>query len=357
METGTGPYQLYDDPFRFYAVMLNDIREARKEILLETYRFMHDSIGEKFREALVKKAAEGVKIKLLVDSWGTGASDAFFAPLIRHGAELRYFRKIKFFWDFFTKNHKRNHRKLLVIDEEVAWTGSANFAAYSLSWRELMLRVKGSLAPLLARTFHESYDIYKQYYFKKFAFKKVLHHRDYEIIRDLPSIYRQQIKRRYERLIRSAKRQVVIETPYFLPGHKLRREMQLACQRGVEVIVMIPQNSDVRIVDILRNRYLGLLHRYGVKFMFYQPNNLHAKALLIDNRTFVIGSSNFDYRSFRYMYEMVVLGRYPEIVRQLSEHIDLTLRDSKAFSYEAWKSRPWLEKVFERLLIPFRYLL
>lgn len=357
MENPNDSYQLYDDPFRFYAAMLHDIGEAREEILVETYRFNHDAIGERFREALARKAGEGVRIKVLVDSWGTGTSDAFFASLRCKGGEVRYFKKIKFFWDFFTKNHKRNHRKLLVIDNRVAWTGSANFTAYSLNWREMMLRVNGSLVPVLARTFHESYDIYKKYIFKKFAFKKVLYHHDFEIVRDLPSIYRQQIKNRFQQLIRKARSQVVIETPYFLPGHILRRNLMDAALRGVEVIVLVPQHSDVRVVDLLRNRYLGMLHRSGIKIMFYQPNNLHAKAMMIDREIFSIGSANFDYRSFRYMYEMTVIGEHPEVIRQLAEHIEGTLRESVPFDYAKWQRRPRIERIFETLLLPLRHLL
>ncbi|HRY99249.1 MAG TPA: phospholipase D-like domain-containing protein [Bacteroidales bacterium] len=357
MEHREDSYQLYDDPFRFYAAMLHDIGEARQEILVETYRFNHDAIGERFRDALVKKASQGVKVKILVDSWGTGNSDAFFASLLCRGGELRYFKKIKLFWDFFTKNHKRNHRKLLVVDHHIAWTGSANFTAYSLNWREMMVRAQGSLAPVLARTFHESYDIYKKYIFKKFAFKKTLYHQGFEIVRDLPSIYRQQIKTRFQQLIRKARRQVVIETPYFLPGHILRRDLMDAAQRGVEVIVLVPQHSDVRVVDLLRNRYLGMLHRAGLQLRFYQPHNLHAKVMMIDGEVFSIGSANFDYRSFRYMYEMTLIGEEASILQQLAEHIQGTLRDSVPFDYKKWQRRPRIERVFERLLLPFRHLL
>lgn len=357
MESEKDRYQLYDDPFRFYAAMLNDIAAAKSEILVETYRFNHDAIGERFRDALAAKAAEGVKVKVLVDSWGTGQSDAFFSSLTCRGGEIRYFKKLKLFWDFFTKNHKRNHRKLLVIDERIAWTGSANYSAYCLNWREMMFRTEGGLAQVLARTFHESYEIYKKYSFKKFAFKRILRHGNIEVVRDLPSIYRQQIKTRYEQLIRKARKEIIIETPYFLPGHILRRELMNAAQRGVDVKVLIPQHSDVRLVDILRNHYQGMLHRAGVRIMFFQPSNLHAKVMMIDKEIFAIGSSNFDYRSFRYMYEMIVIGREPEVIRQLSEHIAGTMRESEEFSYEKWQGRPRIERIIEWLLIPLRHLL
>ncbi|MBP7849099.1 MAG: phosphatidylserine/phosphatidylglycerophosphate/cardiolipin synthase family protein [Lentimicrobiaceae bacterium] len=357
MEAVQDSYQLYDDPFRFYTVMLQDIAAAKQQILLETYRFGYDAIGQRFRDALLRKAEQGIRIRILVDSWGTGALDQFFAPLREAGAEIRHFKKLKFYFDFFTKNHRRNHRKLLVIDNHIAWTGSANYTAYSLNWREMMLRSEGRLAPYLARTFHESYDIYKKYIFKKYSFKKTLRFQDFEIVRDIPSIYRQQIKKRFEVLIRQAQQQVVIETPYFLPGFKLRKEMMEAAQRGVDVKVIIPQHSDVRLVDILRSRYLGILHKAGVKILMYQGTNLHAKAMMVDENTFAIGSANFDYRSFRYMYEMVLVGSHPEIIRQLKEHILFTLKECTPFSIEKWLRRPRIERFFEWILIPMRHLL
>lgn len=357
MITLTDHYQLYDDPFKFYTVMLQDIEQAKHQILLETYRFGYDAIGSRFRDLLVRKAAEGIQIKVLVDSWGTGNLESFFAPLRQAGAEVRHFKKLKFYFDFFTKNHRRNHRKLLVIDNHIAWTGSANYTAYSLNWREMMLRSQGRLAPYLARTFHESFEVYEKYIFKKYSYKKTIRFQDFEIIRDIPSIYRQQIKKRFEVLINQSKKQVVIETPYFLPGFKLRKEMIDAARRGVDVKIIIPLHSDVRLVDILRSRYLGILHKAGVEILFYQGANLHAKLMMVDSEIFAIGSANFDYRSFRYMYEMFVLGREPEIILQLSEHIRQTLIGCIPFSVEKWEKRPKIERFFEWLLIPFRHLL
>jgi cardiolipin synthase len=150
---------------------------------------------------------------------------------------------------------------------------------------------------------------------------------------------------------------VVIETPYFLPGFLLRKAMIDAAKRGVEVKVIMPKNSDVRMIDILRNKYLGLLYKNGVKLLFYLPHNLHAKLLLIDNRIFSIASANFDYRSFLYQHEIALIGKDIDILCQLQDHIQETLNNSEEFKYDVWLKRPLIEKIFERILIPFRHLL
>jgi len=149
----------------------------------------------------------------------------------------------------------------------------------------------------------------------------------------------------------------VIETPYFLPGFMLRKALMDAAKRGVDVKVIMPKNSDVRMIDILRNKYFGLLYKNKVNLLFYVPHNLHAKLLLIDNRIFSITSANFDYRSFLYQYEIALIGKDISILSQLQDHIQETLNNSVEFNYETWLKRPLIEKIFERILVPFRHLL
>ena len=131
--------------------------------------------------------------------------------------------------------------------------------------------------------------------------------------------------------------------------------MSDAVKRGVQVTVVIPKSSDVGMVDILRNRYLGMVYKSGVNLMFYDPSNLHSKVFITDENTFCIGSSNFDYRSFRYMHEIVLAGKHPAIAQVLLQHRDETLTAVHEFNYYFWKRRPLIEKFVEVMLIPFRY--
>jgi cardiolipin synthase len=130
-----------------------------------------------------------------------------------------------------------------------------------------------------------------------------------------------------------------------------------AARKGVEVKVIMPRHSDVGLIDLLRNRYLGPLHKNGVKQLFYTPHNLHAKMLTVDNEVFAIGSPNFDYRSFRFQHEIVLIGMEPDVSKQLEIHIKETIESSIEFDYNIWKKRSAMQKFFEWILLPFRHLL
>ncbi|MBR1770245.1 MAG: phosphatidylserine/phosphatidylglycerophosphate/cardiolipin synthase family protein [Bacteroidales bacterium] len=353
-----GNYTIFDDNLKLFESMMADMEKAKRSIYIETFRFGKDAMGERFRMVLYNKAKEGIAVKLLLDAWGTGEDLSFFQPLLDVGAEIRIFRKVRLTRGILAKNHCRNHRKLLLIDSEIGYMGSANITAYSLSWRELNMRTNDhTLLKVFRRSFRDSFRNYNKYDLPVVASYKSYHFGEWIFIQDYPDTYRQRIKSKYEKLISSAKKEVVIETPYFLPGHALRKEMTEAAKRGVSVNVFIPKSSDVRIVDVIRRHYLGKLHEAGVKFHFYVPGNLHAKSVLIDGELFSLSSANFDYRSFRYQYEIALIGKEPSVVQQLKEHHEKTAQFCTGFDYKAWKERPGIEKIIEYILLPFRYLM
>ena len=350
-------YQVIDDSLQYYNLMLSDIALSSDYIYLETYKFANDHMGVRFRDALTAKAKEGVQIKILIDSWGKGpVSETFFTDLIGYGGEVKFFEKIKINSDIFTRGHRRDHRKIVVIDDSVSYIGSANITGYNLNWRELCLRMEGELAAAIRKVFLENFNAFNPFIItNKVTFTKKIRSGDFEIIRDVPSIQFQRLRKRYTQLIRQAKMSEVIETPYFLPGFVLRKAMMDASKRGVDVKVIMPKHSDVRMVDILRNKYLGLLHEAGIHLLFYLPHNLHAKMLMIDDEIFSVSSANFDFRSFRYQYEIALIGSDKDILDQLRNHIDGTIRNSIELDYEEFKRRPLIEKIFEYVLLPFRH--
>jgi len=359
MRTIKEPYHLFADPIRYYHAMLDDIEAAKDYIYLETYRIGNDSIGIRFKEALKRKAHEGLEVKVLVDFWGgSGINNHFADDLKSSGVELRFFEKIKFNTDIFTRSHRRNHRKLLLIDDEIAYIGSSNITEYNLNWRESVLRMTGSITLAFKKVFKQDFRIYNTYVFaNKNNYLRLIHHQGFEIVRDMPSITKQRIMRKYSYLIKKAEKSIVIVTPYFLPGFMLRKLLMAASTRGVDVKIIMPKRSDVGLVDILRNKYMGQLHESGIQLMLYLTHNLHAKLLLIDDKIFSIGSSNFDYRSFRYMYEIVMIGEDKDIAAQVGKFVSDTLKNAELFDYEQWKRRPIISRFFEWLLIPFRHLL
>jgi len=350
-------FELFDSPLALFNNMLADIKEAKRYIYLEVYKFSKEGIGELFRDALAQKAAEGVEIKLLFDAWGTGSSKTFFKKIIDNGGEVRIFNTLRIGTRLITQSHRRNHRKLLIIDDSISYIGSPNITSYCLRWREIALRLEGDIARSFKYIFINDFNVFKKFTFKTKHLTRTIHHDgNYDIIRDVPSITKQRIMYKYLYLIKKAKKSVYIETPYFLVGYRLRKMIKDAVNRGVEVVIALPLSSDVRLVDILRNHYLGILFKDGVKFKMYYPGNLHSKLVLIDDSIFGISSANFDYRSFRYLHEILLLGSNSEIINKLLEYKKNTLLNCKNFNYENWEKRPILEKIVAYMLIPFRYL-
>jgi cardiolipin synthase len=339
--------------------MIEDIESARKYIYIETFRVGKDEIGDRFRRSLTRKAKDGVEVRLLIDYWGAGPiNHDYFKDLIDYGGEVRFFEKIKFNTDVFTRGHKRNHRKLMLIDDDISWIGSSNITGYNMNWRESVLRIKsGGMTFIFTKLFMQDFRIYNKYVLNKAYNTRLVRYKAFDIIRDAPSITVKRVNNRFIRMIKNAKKSIYIETPYFLPGFLLRKAMIDAAKRGVEVIVILPKQSDVNLIDVLRNKYLGPLSDNGIRFLFYRPNNLHAKMMITDDIHFAIGSSNFDYRSFRYLYEIMLCGVEPDIADQIMEHIRKTISESIPFDIKKWKDRPLINRFFEWLLLPFRHLL
>ncbi|MDR1973261.1 MAG: phosphatidylserine/phosphatidylglycerophosphate/cardiolipin synthase family protein [Bacteroidales bacterium] len=353
---------LFDDNLLMFSAMFNDIANAEKSIMLETFKFGNDAIGKRFREALLKKAKEGVEVRLLLDAYGTKANELFFAELIENNVQIRFFKKIKFFFsNAFARNHTRNHKKILLIDDKITYIGSSNITAYSISWRDLNLRIEGTLATIFRASFERSFSHqYRQYkLYDVMPFKKIppITLDGYTLYEDTPSVSYQVVRKKILQMISIAKENIEIETPYFLPGHKVRKALTAAAQRGVKVRIFIPKNSDIPFIDILRNKYLGPMFKQGVEWRLYKPDNLHAKCVIADNSRFLVGSSNLDYRSFRYQYDLMLYGTDETTLSLLKEHILETDKHCIEFDYEKWKNIPFSYKLTEWLITPFRRLL
>ncbi|MFW6275053.1 MAG: phospholipase D-like domain-containing protein [bacterium] len=349
--------KMYSDPLVFYPAILSDMKAAVKYIYIEMYRFRNDPIGMRFRDLLVKKCEQGVKIRVLIDSWAASSSYSFFKPLTELGGEVKFFKKIRISWDGFTKSHRRDHRKIIVIDDMLTYIGSANINDYSLSWRESVFRIKGGIAPSFKSIVEENFKIYNKYLYDKVTYTKKIIYNQFEIIRDVPSLAFQPVQKKFLSIIKQAKREIFLETPYFLPGNNLRKALSEASLRGVKVNIIIPKKSDIHILDILSGKYMGELAKSGVKIHFFTPQNLHSKLFLCDRKYFIIGSANFDYRSFRYQHEICLFGEHKSLSRQLLNHFHASLNDCQPFDLASWKKRPKLQKYFERMLVPIRHLL
>ena len=342
-------FEVISNTRKIYSEMLKDIREAKSYIYLETYIYGKDKIGEAFRNALIKKVKEGVVVKVLIDAWGSRVDKDFFKKLINLGGEVQFFREIRYVFRILSKNHERNHRKLLIIDGEISYIGSVNII--DLNWRELVIKIKEDITPIFAKTFLKNWNESGKITKKRL---NSIAHKGFEILRDVPSEISKLTNRRYIQLIKKAKKDVLIETPYFIPTRKIRKAFAGAIKRGVKIKIIIPKISDVDVINLVRNRYLGIVYQAGVDIYYYKKSNLHSKLLIIDDKYFLLGSSNLDYRSFIYQYEINLLGEDSKIVTELKRHFYETLRYSELFNYKKWKERSSFKKILELFLLVIR---
>jgi len=353
-------YKFYSHTTPWYDDLIDEISKAKEYVYIETFRIGNDAVGERLCNALIASYNRGIRIKVLIDWWGTGLNNEHVNRMKNAGVEVRFFRKFIPSIFLFSKNHRRDHRKIVVIDDAISYIGSANFTAYCQTWRESILRIEGQMSKVLKKIFNDNFKIHNKNISLSVlekSFRRTIKYNNFFFIREVPSVFRQRIKKNYVRLIQNAKRRVIIETPYFLPGHRIYNEMVQAMRRGVEVNLIVPKSSDMKIVDYIRSLFLGELHKKGIRIHFYKQSNLHAKLLLIDNEWFAIGSSNMDHRSFKYMFEIAAIGNETAVCELINQHILQTLSLSEPFDETEWRSTPVFKRIIAILLLPFSHLL
>jgi cardiolipin synthase len=353
-------YTFYSFSSLWYDDLLRDIYNAKKYIYLETFRINDDSVGRQLCKALIDSYKKGVKVRVLADWWGTGANNACIQRLIKEGVEVRLFKKFIPGIFLFSSNHRRDHRKIVAIDDHIAYIGSANFTAYCTRWRESILRIEGKTTAIFKKIFMDNYKIYNKdltHYSIRKAFRRTIRYNDFFFIREVPSVFSQRIKKNYIRLIQQAKNSIVVETPYFLPGYRIYKELIHALKKGVEVKILVPKSSDIKIVDYIRESILGKLYKKGATIRYYKYGNLHSKLLTIDHTWFSVGSANMDHRSFKYMFEIALIGNNPAVGTLINEHIARTEDMSLDFDMKIWKSRPLFKRILALMITPFSHLL
>ena len=353
-------YKFYSFSSLWYDDLLQDIHQAKKYIYLETFKINNDSVGRQFSNALIDSHKKGVNVRVLVDWWGTGTANPCVQSMIQAGVEVRFFKKFIPSIFLFSRNHRRDHRKIVAIDDQIAYIGSANFAAYSTQWRESILRIEGKMSMLCKKIFTDNFKIYNKdltHPSIRKAFRRTIKYNDFFFIREVPSIFSQRIKKNYIRLIQRAKESISIETPYFLPGYRIYKELTLAIKRGVNVKVLIPRSSDVKMVDYVRESLLEKLHKKGANILYYKYGNLHAKLLSIDDEIFSISSANMDHRSFKYMFEIALIGTDSAVNSLVKEHITHTESLSEKLDIQTLQHKPVFRRLLSLVILPFSRLL
>ncbi|TBL76097.1 cardiolipin synthase [Paenibacillus thalictri] len=358
---------VFNDGKAKFDALFEDIRNAEKEINVQYYIIQKDALGRRLRDELTKKAKEGVKVRLLYDEIGSKRmTRSFFNELIAHGGEVEAFFPSLFRLINFRINN-RNHRKLCIIDGEIAYIGGFNVGDEYLGldakigyWRDTHFRIEGGAVDLIQGRFILDWN--KAASGKKtnrdhFSFRSERHpgHSAVQIISSGPNSQTEHLKNMYLKLIMSAKKSIYIQTPYFIPDSSFMDACKIARLSGVDVRIMIPNKPDHPFVYSATLAYAGELLPYGVKIFEYEKGFLHAKTIVVDQEVASVGTMNIDTRSFRLNFEVNALVYDEKVAIQL---YDLFLQDSKHCSeltlerYEARSNLAKAKEAVSRLLSP-----
>lgn len=337
-----------------FAAMLDAIELARHSVRLETYIFSVGEPGNQFLAALLRARQRGVPVYVLVDAWGSqDLSDSYWEPLRKAGGEFRWFNE---------KTHKgfifRDHRKVLVCDEQAAVLGGFNIAPEYLGdgvtrgWCDVGLHLAGPLAARLAESFDK---MFTRAELRHRAFMRVMKtgaherisHEDGELLMSGPGRGFSTLKRALRQDFNEA-HDVRIMAAYFLPTWKLRRAMQRVARHGGRVQLILPGQSDVPMARYASRRLYQPLLAAGVEIYEYQPQILHSKLVLIDDIAY-IGSANLDTRSLQINYEMSLRLRNKSVAEGGRQLFTDCLGHCVRIRREDWKaSRNFWSKFLER---------
>ncbi|MDP8256466.1 MAG: phospholipase D-like domain-containing protein [Candidatus Alcyoniella australis] len=352
---GADRIELFRNGRELYPRMLGDIERAQRAIHWEMYIFADDPVGELFRDALARRAAAGVEVLLLVDALGSlGTPSTFFDSVRRAGGTVRFFNPLALWrhgggryralpWD------RRDHRKLLVIDHELAYVGGINLGNQFLHWEDLQLRVEGPGAARLAESFQSVWRADPRILFRRMLEPYRSTSRLIDVLDGFPAPDYSPIKKAYVSIIKRARSTLWLSQSYFFPSRKLRRELAKAVARGVDVRLMLPAHSDIYVVEMASRRLYAKLLKQGVRIYLYEPTMLHTKWACVDGRQSIVGSANLDPVSLFHTLEIDLLIRSEELAAQLEELFKHNIERCRALDFTSWSRRPWLDRLRERL--------
>jgi cardiolipin synthase len=360
---------LFDGPATMREMMAA-ARAATNSINLETYIFDQDKVGNEFADLLIEKQRQGVLVNIMVDAVGAIATPAeFFDRMRQAGIRVVIFNpvnpaKAKGNWDL----NNRNHRKLMVVDGKVAFTGGINISStYANSslfrsrtrkqsadgtrvgWRDTHVKIEGPAVAPLQYSFVNMWVQQEAGELPKADYFPALSAAGDKLVRVLAGdpegdsdIYKALVT-----AINEAKKSIHITSAYFVPDQQIVDALDSAAQRGVDVKLVLPGVSDHSLIRYAGQGFYDQLLTAGVKIFELQVAVLHAKTAVIDGAWSTIGSANIDRRSFLHNYELNVVVLDPAFGRDMESAFNEDLRDSKEVTLEQWKHRPWMDRIRE----------
>ncbi|HEX6896894.1 MAG TPA: phospholipase D-like domain-containing protein [Bryobacteraceae bacterium] len=348
---------LYNNGDEFYPAMLEDVESARASVTLEQFIFIDSLVGRRFAEALADRARDGVAVKVLVDAVG---SSTLGEPVLRileaGGCQLAWFRPIH--WYTLNRANLRTHRKSLIVDGRLAYTGGAGLADHWLGtasgpteWRDMEIRVAGPAVAVQQSGFAQNWLLATGEILSGAEFFPAPERAgsvEVQTILSSPSSGANAVATMHTIAIQSARKYLHIANPYFIPGARLIDMLARACHRGVSVQLMVAgRHNDTWWARQNSLRLYGKLLEAGVEIYEFQPTMLHQKAMVVDGVWATIGTANFDNRSFALSEETNICFHEPALVAQLDATFQADLQRSERIDLDAWRKRGVWQRVKE----------
>ncbi|KWU67212.1 cardiolipin synthase [Bacillus mycoides] len=333
-------FRLYTYGNGLYDALFTDIKQAKHHVHVLFFIVKNDDISRTFLKLLIDKAQEGIEVRLLLDRFGSHylSKEAIYS-LQKHGVSFSFCHKVKFPFPFFSAN-QRNHRKITVIDGKIGYIGGFNIGEEYLGhnqrlglWRDYHLRLTGEGIQDLQKQFlHDWLDDTDQnlldssLYFPMQQPGTILH-------RFIPTdgAY---LQNTFLHLIESAKKELFIGTPYFIPGKKIMNALLKARKRGVQITILVPQKADHALVREAKFPYCRKLIQAGCNIYAFQQGFFHAKIIIVDDHTCDIGTANFDMRSIYINHEINCLLYDKHFIQEVKRKFEEDLERSLLLSFE-----------------------
>jgi cardiolipin synthase len=355
-------YKLFDEPTKAYERIFKKISNAKKSIYVETYRIANDPIGRKLIDLLIKKSEEGLKVEVICDDLGWGKfSYLRRKKILESKIKLHIFNPWfeKITWSNFRKYwniHFRDHRKLTIVDEKIAYVGGMNYTSRELKWKDMAVEIEGDILKDLVLCSKEMIKISDKKNFKRRKiYKKLSKKFDGEdiIVRQIPYSKHRLLKKELIKIFDSAREEIIIVTPYLVPDLPFRRALRKAVKRGIRITIMIPKKTDSLLSNMMNHFGSYVSTKSGINVILY-PKMIHSKYLIVDSEIASFGSANLDYQTFNHNYELNILTRNQKLIHDLKRSFGKDSKLCEKYHEKNWSKRFWINKLVMRILVKYK---
>ena len=353
---------IYNNGTQFYHSLLKDMKQAKYIIFLEFYIFENGVIADKIKDILIDKSKQGVKVYLLYDGLGSiWLEKEYINDLKNNKVCVSPFLPVWLPKPFRGINY-RNHRKITIVDS-IAYMGGMNISDKYIMhgknfWRDTHLRICGESVDTIKKTFIGDWNFASKRKIQYSQKPEIQHNKGTTINQVLisgPDLGYQNIKMAFFHAISTAKKNIYITTPYFMPDESILSALSSVALAGVDIKIILPETSDSKIVDACSRSYIQELLNYGIKIYFYKKGFIHSKVMLIDGSISSIGSANIDYRSFYQNMEITTIIYDREFYQKMFLQFQKDLKKSESILLENWMRRSKSKFIIEavaRLFAP-----